>query len=234
MALHQYQNNSLTIPKYLFIIDDDTYMNMDLIVDLLLKDFSFDEPHVVAGCNYIYLKAEKMTYPYGGFGTILSRASIQRLLHPINCTDARVTGEDMDPFSRLTCWRLEQNHMGEKQFFSNGMNILQLMHTFSSEQSFLNVPHWHEDAGYCFHSDHYLAYFMNMYHIAVPEREYMDGFRKNYDFRNKYAYTGLHSGGNEFVRGECYNLKQNCSIDNAICHYTQPTQMFDLFRKSLE
>ena len=230
-VLKQYKETNMELPKYLFIIDDDTYINMDSLVDMLLRDFSYEVPHLVAGCNFIFMVEELMPFPYGGFGSFISRASIQRLIQPINCTVAN--DKPSDPFTSAACWRLDQNNMGEKHFFTDGMSVSDLMHTFASQQPFSNATNWPKDAGYCFHSDHALAYFFNMYHIAVPDSALFDGFKFNDDLLRKYHYTALHSARRDWLQeGECWNQWANCSAANTLCHYVQPTQMLELFHKN--
>jgi hypothetical protein len=233
-VLKQYKDENLDLPKYLFIIDDDTYINMDVLIDMLLKDFSFEVTQVVAGCNFHFLRKESMTFPYGGFGSFISRASIQRLIQPINCTDTWRQGQQADPFSRLTCWRINQNNMGEKQFFTDGKSVSDLMYTFSSEQPFSKAASWPKDAGYCFHSDHALAYFFNMYHIAVPDSALAEGVRFTDSLRKKYKYVPLHESSFPQQQGECTNQHKNCTVSSILCHYAQPTQMVDLYQQSVQ
>ena len=230
LVLKQYKDGEMELPKYLFIIDDDTYINMDALNDMLLKNFEYDVPQVVSGCIFTFLRQEKMPFPYGGFGSFISRASIQRLLQPINCTHTYSRGQLADPFSRLSCWRINQNIMGEKQFYTDGMSVSDLMYKFSSEQPFSKASSWPKNAGYCFHSDHALAYFFNMYHIAVPDNAFADGYKFNDDLRKKYKYTPLHSFKLPNQVGECMNQYERCNANHTICHYTQPTQMLDLFQ----
>ena len=233
-VLQQYKDGSMDLPEYLFIIDDDTYINMDSLIDTLLTNFTYEAPQVVAGCNFVFMWKESMPFPYGGFGSFISRPSIQRLIQPINCTETYADGQLSDPFSRLTCWRINQNNMGEKQFFTDGMSVSDLMYKFSSEQPFSKAASWPKDAGYCFHSDHALAYFFNMYHIAVPDDALPEGFRFNDDLRRKYKYASLHKTEFPYQEGECLNQYENCTTTDTLCHYIRPTQMLDLFQRRLE
>jgi hypothetical protein len=230
-VLNQYRDGALDIPKYLFIIDDDTYINMDSLIDKLLQNFTYESTQVVAGCSFNFLYKEAMTFPYGGFGSFISRASIQRLLQPINCTDTYRRGQLSDPFSRLSCWRINQNNMGEKQFFTDGMSVSDLMHTFSAEQPFAKAASWPRNAGYCFHSDHALAYFLNMYHIAVPDSALVGELCFSDRLRKQYRYVPLHRTKFPLQQGECTNQKENCTASNIICHYIKPNQMVDLFQQ---
>jgi len=153
------------LPDYLFIIDDDTYLNLDAVTDTLRRDFPPTAPNLLTGCNFIFLeKKSNFTYPYGGFGSFLPRAAVQRLLQPIDCgssgsgnsSEAEVeaggadAGGDADPFAQLACWRLQRNAMGEKRFFQNGMSVADLMYQFAAQQPFADVENWKE-SGYCFH-----------------------------------------------------------------------------------
>jgi hypothetical protein len=49
------------------------------------------------------------------------------------------------------------------------MSVADLMIAFTTRQSFLHIHQWiNHTFGYCFHSDHTLAYFVNFYYISVP------------------------------------------------------------------
>jgi hypothetical protein len=226
-VLKQYKGGEIELPQYLFIIDDDTYINMDSLTELLFKQFPIETPNVVTGCLFDFLEKDAMFFPYGGFGSFLSRASIQRLIQPIDCSTKNAQGGIVDPFTRFSCWRIQENLMGEKMYFEDGMSIGDLMHKFSSSQPFADVSNWR--AGYCFHSDHALAYFFNVYHIAVPDGE-LEANSCSDKLRMKYKYTALTDVDEHGRTGECSNERGNCTVNNHICHYIQPDQMDDLFR----
>jgi hypothetical protein len=97
------------------------------------------EPHAVAACRY---GAGDFDFPFGGFGSYLNQALLQRLLQPINRDNPTTTTmehqqddyDDKDEYgywSQLNCWQLQQNVLGEAQFFREGMNIVELMHAYS-------------------------------------------------------------------------------------------------------
>jgi hypothetical protein len=220
-VLMQYRDEKMEIPHYLFVVDDDTYVNVDALNEILYHEFPYDEPLVVAGCLIPSLPRFKMNFPYGGFGTFLSRAAIQRLLQPIHCRE----NDDMrDSFSRFACWCLEKNLVGEKTFFTDGMSVMDLMYKYAADQLFMEVRNW--QIGFCFHSDHAIGYFFNMYHISVPYSELdanvplTDSLRKEYRFKaltdkivNRWNW-----------QGECEN-ENKCTADSPVCHYMQPSQM---------
>jgi hypothetical protein len=225
-VLQQYKHDAMELPQYLFIIDDDTYINMDSLSKILFKTFPAEIPNVVSGCVFDFFRG--FHFPYGGFGSFLSRAAIQRLLQPIYCNDRNAEGSIADPFTRYSCWRLSENLMGEKDIFTEGMSIADLMNVFSSSQPFADVRRW--KTGYCFHSDHALAYFFNFYHIAVPESELEANFRVTDSLRKKYMYKELTNNYESGRKGECRNEKDKCTADNPICHYIVPSQMDALYQ----
>jgi hypothetical protein len=241
-VLQQYQKNGgrVAIPDYLFIIDDDTYLNMDSLVALLATNFPPSTPYVRTGCVFDFLRKSKFRFPFGGFGSFLSKASIERLLQPIDCNN----DNDMDPFVQLACRRLLDNFMGEARYFSNGMNVVELMYEFATQQPFGNVANWTTDGGYCMHSDHALAYFFNYYHIAATTESLLNA-TQHLDYGtgsgNNDAATvlpdptdvvlreySIEAITNETVRsqrGECRHVRENCTVSHTVCHYIEPDQM---------
>jgi hypothetical protein len=214
-VLQRYLLGHDAIPDYLFIIDDDTFLNMERLVPDLVQHYPSDLPFVVAGCNYEFLTEAGITFPYGGFGSYLSRKAIERLIQPFYC-DSR------DEHSNLACWRLNLNALGEKKFYTEGMSVNDLMQSYSANLKLTDVEHW-TDTGYCLHSDHALAYFLNFYHIAVPEGTVDRNTRPNDKVRRKNSYVGI------IGESECHHERGNCTIDHRICHYIKPKQMDELF-----
>jgi hypothetical protein len=229
-VLQQYKDGAFEIPQYLFIIDDDTYINMDSLSKILFSKFPAETPNVVSGCVFDFFRG--FHFPYGGFGSFLSRAAIQRLLQPIHCNDKDEDGFIADSFSRYSCWRLSENLMGEKDVFTEGMSIADLMHSFTSSQPFADVQSW--KTGYCFHSDHTLAYFFNFYHIAVPSSELEVNVRVTDSLRKKYMYKELSNTHENGRRGECRNERDKCTVDSPICHYIVPSQMDTLYQEGAQ
>lgn len=138
-----------SLPDYLFIVDDDTFLNMENVVKILGEQFRPDLPHKLTGCRFVYPRSIHFDFPYGGFGSILSRPVLENLLRPVDC-------ESDDGFSQLACTRLTQNLMGERAYFENGMSLLELLYRFTSANPFTDVDNW-KNSGYCFHSDHTLG-----------------------------------------------------------------------------
>ena len=211
VRVNQTQEPLLLIPQYLAIIDDDTYLNLNYLTDVLPENFPSHEAYVITGCPLTY----KFTFPYGGFGTILSRRAVENLLRPIHCAGSNVDAgtERTDPlphtitndlFNTLACWRLKQNTFGEKSFFEDGMSVSDLMYAYSSGLLFTKVDEWKNGIDFCFHSDHALGYFLGFYHIAVTDEKWIsmelemendptkqvDSYL-NDELRQTYSYKGL-------------------------------------------
>jgi hypothetical protein len=231
-VLMKYRNGDVALPHYLVIIDDDTYLNIDSINDILYNNFPQDAPHVIAGCDVFGAMRYKMNFPVGGFGSFLSRAAIERLLKPIDCNDKNADGVINDSFTRFACWRLQQNHMGENLFFTDGMSVMDLLYKYAAVHPFAEVRNW--KVGFCFHSDIAMAFFFNMYHIAVPDSELEANVRLTDSLRKEYRYTSLTNTSGFRQRGECDNKKEKCSAESPVCHYIQADQMDRLFHAQLQ
>jgi Glycosyltransferase 61 len=229
LALEKYQAHPTEIPDYLMVIDDDTYLHIDALAATFQKYYPPDEPHVVAGCTYMRPRRLKFIFPIGGVGSILSRGAIQRLLQPLYCHSA----QPEDPFQLWACWRVESNNIGEKQFFSDGMSVGDLMYAYTSQQPYTKVEEWNQ-TGYCFHSDHTLAYFMNYYFIAVPDTAFQTTKQPTDALRRDHGYQALAESAelpHRGIGGECDNLRDKCTAQSRICHYVNATQM-EAFYKS--
>jgi hypothetical protein len=247
-ALQTYKvmGNSLSLPNYIAIIDDDTYLNMKYLSEALPIKYPSYESYIITGCPLTYPKRLRFTFPYGGFGTILSRRAVENLLRPIYCSSSLDTGRRPDSFSNISsnemfnamaCWRLDQNLFGEQSFFQDGMSVSDLMYAYSSALLFTKVDEWNNTLGFCFHSDHAFAYFLGFYHIAVTDEKWLSidsemksdptkhfGAYLNDKLRQQFQYTGLYRDG---IDG-CTYRKRECTIDAPVCHYVVPNRMFKL------
>ena len=96
---NHYKTSGQDLPDYLLVMDDDTYINMKTFErefrgylarprkDLSPPDKS--EPLVMAGCLVKQpVKQLNFTFPFGGFGTFLSRGALEELYRPIYCDPA--------------------------------------------------------------------------------------------------------------------------------------------------
>jgi hypothetical protein len=218
---------SSELPHYLIFIDDDTYLHMDHLIATMRQHIPYSQTHLAAGCKYESLAG--FAFPYGGFAAILTQPSLQQLIYqPIHCSITRKN----DPFSHLACHRLEENRIGETQFFQEGMSVADLMIQFTKQQPFTRIDTWTESFGYCFHSDHLLAYFLNFYHIGVPfhDPQYRSStvhlterqlYRHGFQPLDKCATECAHQGGDQCFAASTPN----------ICHTMTPQQMLYLYER---
>ena len=148
MTLYREGRNQdgIELPDYLILGDDDTYINLEMFEDQLLripqkevqeKSLTLDDelkmvyptqntPVVWAGCRVrrpIYQIHD--TFPYGGYGAMFSKAAIERFIQPLYCN------ETMTGFEREACehWTplYQDFQIAEKQFFEPGMSLSDLM-----------------------------------------------------------------------------------------------------------
>lgn len=221
LALEHYQTTKEPLPSYLLIIDDDTYVNMPAITQMCQQHYPITEPHVIAGCRFTWPRKLEFSFPTGGFGSILTRAALERIMRPLYCSNNNNNNNEKDEFSQLACWRLEQNHVGEKQFFREGMSVGELMIRYAAELPFTRVHEWNH-TGYCFHSDHTLGYFFDFYHVMLPDGS-LNGKAMSDRLRRQSGY--------EYMEGqqECQHEKEKCTSSARICHYVTPQQMQELY-----
>jgi hypothetical protein len=220
-VFQHYRATSQELPDYLLIVDDDTWLNMESIYQNALSQYKSDTPHIVAGCLWSRPKRIQFQFPYGGYGSLLTRAALERLLTPVDCS------QQTTDFSILFCWRLEQNTVGEATFYKPGMSVAELMFAYASRLPFTHLHKWINGTGYCFHSDHAIGYFFNFYHIQVPGSmlglggggEHWDRLRRDNSYK---PWLGN--------KEECKYEKEHCPAVANFCHYMKPAQMYHLHR----
>ena len=200
-VLRQYKDS---FPDYLVIMDDDTWINLDRTFFSLYREYPPDEPWAVAGCLLqLRTPPKDLSWPFGGMGTVLTRAALHNLVQPIDCEERSTA------FEEKACRQIRKNYMGERHLFVSGMSLLDLMADYTFEHSYLNVTDW-SAKGFCLHSDWNLGFFINYYPIAsmVPFED--------------SVYTDSAT-----ITGECQRSQNTslCTPDSAICHYVQPDQM---------
>ena len=239
------------LPKYIIIVDDDTYLNMTYTVDMLHQHYrNYDEPHILAGCLLRFNQKVIYRFPFGGYGTIITRQVMEKLIRPIYCNGNGQPGASIfrlhnindlwneivqRGFQRSVCRQLQQNLIGELTYFRDGMSVLDLMQKFSSSLLFTKVNDWVNGTGYCFHSDHALAYFFGYYSIGVTDSMfyYYNPFTfqtVRYKRRRGYGYNLF--AENE-VSSTCSNVNCDGGNSTTICHYMNPERMHELYEASL-
>jgi hypothetical protein len=223
------QLQPMALPKYLILIDDDTYMNMTFIIDILSKQYPYDQPFLLTGCLLRFNKYNIYQFPFGGYSSIMTRKVIENLIRPIYCVvhNIKYYGLLKNEFNRRVCSRLQQNLIGEQSYFHDGMSVLELMYNFSSSLLFTKVHEWINGTGFCFHSDHALGYFLGYYYIGVPDRVWSNPLLTIDNVQERgYSYNSL---SKQF--DTCYNKRLDCGNYTTICHYNNPQHMYDLYQK---
>ena len=228
IALERYKSE-VSIPDYVMIIDDDTFLNIGALAKTFRQSYPPHESHVVAGCTYRRPGVVDFVFPVGGVGSFLTRGAIEKIMTPIHCHKG---GLDQSAFIQWACWRLKQDPVGEKSFFTDGMSVGDLMYAYSSGLPYTRVHEWNR-TGYCFHSDHTLGYFLNYYHVSVPDHILKqttpsDEIRKKFSFK---TIAGSVENDHNGRGGDCDNLWEKCTRKSRICHYTNPDQMNRIYKR---
>mmetsp|Transcript_5901 Transcript_5901/g.10139 ORF Transcript_5901/g.10139 Transcript_5901/m.10139 type:complete len:425 (+) Transcript_5901:129-1403(+) len=223
------------MPDFLFLVDDDTYVNMDRFEKEILLFNNNTEGEVIddetdrsakvyVGCLVFAPPAKliQFSFPFGGWGTFFSRGAIERLIMPLHCSTKKDSA-NRSPFEEGACRRLnsvDDYHLQESPFFNEGMSISDLMAAFAGVTT----------SPYCMHSDWGIGYFINFYNISGVRWE---GPGHWYP---QVAQTRIHPLGRQASYiyrnpgGECRLTGENCNTGSLVCHYVNTTQMKGLWR----
>lgn len=215
------------LPDYLLVVDDDTYVNVQLIEPELASRFPSTSAYAVAGCMIRPRGDDKskanFTFPHGGFGLVLSKPVLVNFLHPIHCWNVARRDNDVDGFASKVCSQLADNLIGEQPLFQDGMSVLDLIQAYVSHYHYIDYKNW-KAPGYCVHSDWVWGYFINAYKLA-GNAVFLDSPEDRLrPYWNSSAVLDVEP------RDECFHDNKNlpCSVDSHFCHYTPPEQMRDL------
>lgn len=218
-----YRNSNIPLPDFLFLIDDDTMVNVGKYIQAINKQsIPSDSAIVYAGCLTIERKRPFFRFsPYGGAGTFWSKESIQRLLEPIHCnsTDASKgsppKSESRQQFVDNVCARIQENLILEKNLFKEGMYMFEFV-----EQVFQHSPN-------CFHSDWLVGHFVHFYHLS--DRIWEDGVL-NSSFLHPLdgAESTQYFYNNSLTGRYCDLHKDSCDENYTVCHYVTPEIMHDV------
>jgi len=173
------RSSTLLLPHYLFLLDDDTYVNMPAVLQFLQSTPLLNDPdeqaRIIAGC-LSRLRGMNISFAYGGWGTYFSRRTLQRWIQPLYCdtnaTTNKSNGFSNEEFENHACWRLQQNEIGERSLYRYGDSLIELLYRYTMEQPYRQFASWKENTNrnktpfYCFHSDTAFAYFANYYRLA--------------------------------------------------------------------
>jgi hypothetical protein len=236
-VLSSYKDTGKSLPDYLFIMDDDTYVNMNEVSPFLQIAYPAHEAYAVAGCMIRSRMFEhNFTIPFGGWGTILSRPAIENFQKPLFCAQNQYNSKNItlttagdDDFTSLACWRLSQDPVGEASVFVEGMSVAELMHAYVKRFDYTGVRNWKATSvGFCMHSDWVWGYFVNFYHISVhadtPKFAHLLEDRLR-GYNDSLIYAGKQTAKVKAQQKECLNKKEECQASSHICHYITPDAM---------
>lgn len=240
-------NNSNNIPNYVILMDDDTYLaNMERLTQWLWREYPPDIPSAVMACPVP--SQDPFLVPWGGYGSVFTKAAIQNFMHPIHCDNNNNDNNEnsdsnskRDRRSQLCCDQLDLDYMGEKHFFRDGMSVAELMFEYSARQPFTSVDSWNNNdnsnnnnssagsssssmKGFCMHSDHALAYFINTYYIALSDHATAQLPDPARPLLTRDGYITMNEP-------QCKNNRKACNGGHLFCHYMTPDQMDTLYRE---
>ncbi len=196
-----YRMQANTLPDYLLLQDDDTYYNM-MRMEEFLNDKDPSIPLAEAPCLIRHALLDNFSFPWGGYGLVLSRGAIKNLIRPISCTN-----ESDDEFEQNVCARLEDDMLGERQHFRNGMSVSDLMGAHVRGNLFTKFSH--NNWGYCLHSDWVVGYFINYYYISSAIK----------GFKNHVRIEGTLGGTFKEDKGNCVHGNVTMCTEAAhVCH----------------
>lgn len=199
------------LPDYLLVIDDDSYFNMNKFQ----KHFTLEgssRPRAIAGCRIKF----HITFsgPYGGFGLILSRAMLQDLMEPIDCS--------ADYAADSICGRIEMNRIGEHDVFQDmeSGSLVELMKRYAERSAFRDHRKW--TTGYCLHSDWATGYLISLYGQALGTYNSHPRMRSVFNMRFNFDKSPSNI---------CRFERKNCTLKSEACHYAQSDMMSSIFQE---
>ena len=128
----------------MIILDDDSYINVELFQDSFAKMGSSDDLFF-AGClirHPMGPKEANITNPFGGFGSILSNGALRNLFRPIHCPTFGLVSNEESTSNEAICNQLDDDIVWERQYFQNGMSLTELMHRYTSAEWYRRVDEW--------------------------------------------------------------------------------------------
>jgi hypothetical protein len=212
-----YRRENIRLPDYFMIQDDDTWIGMEQMLSFL-QTRNQSIPYAGAGCMVVWpLHIVNFSFPYGGFGLVLNRLAIARLIRPLYCETSNSSSSEWD---LRNCQRIRENLVGEKMAFQDGMSVSDIMDKHAAMLPYWKFRRWKNDPGYCMLGDWILGYYVNYYDIGSA------GFDKRVDHFSRIdgSLGKIYSD----VKGSCRNTGyENCRISstNFICHRIKPQEM---------
>lgn len=218
------------LPEYLICLDDDGYYNMDWFLRFAQENDP-SIPAAYAGCLIEKPHHEvNFSFPFGGFGTVLSRGTILNLIRPLHC---RGGGSGMDEFMNHACAQIQRNMFGEQESFLEGMSVSDLMGAHAMRANFADLEKFKEAKyPFCLHGDWTAGYYLNYYRlsnqIADPWYNGLAAPSTNSIDRPQFRMGNFGKIYNK-PTGNCLNDGDSkCDRNSKICHRLSMKKMKDL------
>jgi len=241
------------LPDYLIFGDDDTYVNLEMFEEELLrnpqeevkqKNLTLQDelsmvyptqntPVVWAGCR-VRRPTSLLhdTIPFGGFGVMFSKAAIERMIQPLYCNDTS-TGFEWEACEHWTP-AYQNFSIGEFEHFRPGMSVSDLMGNYTKNVS-----------PFCLHSDWAVGYFVNYFNISRhvvptghlhPDKAENDKIYWYNDQMGDVKQARLHAwhDGSELYKqeeGNCRKIHRRCDEKSGLCHQMDEHRMKSVHQK---
>jgi len=225
------------LPDVLFLVDDDTYLNLTAI----LPQLSLVQPSYTTGC-LSRVRYANFSFPYGGWGVWMTKSTLKRWRMPLNCSTGSAAlaipswneSTSEKSFQSQACNQLKQNLAGEQAVYEEGMSLIELLHRYVHQFPYLEYVSGANT--FCWHSDTVLAYFINYYHLTDHAKLLGDGhprFVYHEDritgHRGSLRFAGKQSWKAKEQKKECHHRDDGtCDASAHACHGVTPGHMKEL------
>lgn len=141
------------------------------------------------------------------------------MIRPIYCNTS-----DKDEFERNVCSRLEDDILGERQYFRNGMSVSDLFGAHIRGNLFTQYSD--DNWSYCLHGDWAIGYFVNYYYVASHTKD--AGFEEVPQVR----IEGTLGKTTDKDKGNCvYGGVELCTEAAHVCHRQTVKSMYNRTRE---
>jgi hypothetical protein len=191
LSVFDVQEHEADLPDFLLVVDDDTYFDIGEFEEYLIENgmLNSPKPQMVTGCVIEANDVLPYSFPYGGFALAINKEAIKRLYTPLYCD-----GTAPNSFIQLACESLEEDRIGERALFRDGMSLMELFHIYAATTSF------------CMHSDWLTGYMANYYNLSeIDENTTLGGIKSFPDTCGNLTAAGTKTRFCDEYSGICHN-----------------------------
>jgi len=165
--LKEYQRQSSTqfmskvLPDYIAMVEDDTYVNMQLFGEFVNGKNS-GIPITYSGCS------ANLGIQLGGFNLFISKGVIERMITPLTCSfsskrkkinENSKTSNNLSVWMNVACETLNRSPLGEFDVFNDGMSLADLAYLAASKKTFCMFGGW------------FMKYLLFEYFLSEPTED---------------------------------------------------------------